>query len=99
MTVVETPPATPVPEPPKAPGTPRRRRVLRRITRSPLALGGLIVLLVAILLALLAPMIAPYSASDVHFDDAFTPPGGSQFLLGTDDLGRDLASRIMYGLQ
>jgi peptide/nickel transport system permease protein len=65
--------------------------------RSPLALAGLAALTVAILAALLAPVIAPYSPDQAHFDAAFQPPGTPGFLLGTDSLGRDILSRILYG--
>lgn len=54
------------------------------------------------LLAVLAPLVAPYSFSEVHPDSLKVPPfwleGGSyHFLLGTDDLGRDFLSRLIYG--
>ncbi|WP_412057455.1 ABC transporter permease subunit [Bartonella sp. DGB2] len=68
------------------------------------ALIGFIVFSVVVLLALLAPMIAPYGY-DVQFRDAIqTPPvwqqGGTwRFLLGTDAVGRDILSRLLYGAQ
>lgn len=77
----------------------RRRRVLRRLIKSPLALAGLAVVLLAVGAAVLAPLLAPYAATDVHFDEAFSPPGTPGYLLGTDDLGRDIVSRILYGLR
>lgn len=63
--------------------------------------------LVCILGALLAPLIAPSNPYDLKtFDilDSFTPPawtdgGSSQFIIGTDDQGRDLLSSIMYGMR
>ena len=76
---------------------PRRGKVLRRLVRAPLALTGMTVLMVAILAALLAPVIAPYPAAQTNFDAAFSPPGTPGFLLGTDSLGRDILSRILYG--
>jgi peptide/nickel transport system permease protein len=74
-----------------------RHRTFRRLLRSPLATAGLVVVLVAVLVAVLAPVLAPYSPSDAHFDARFQPPGTSGFLLGTDSLGRDILSRVMYG--
>jgi dipeptide transport system permease protein len=66
------------------------------------AVLGLAVMIVLILLAALANLIAPYSPIDQFRDHFLTPPswqdGGSlQFLLGTDDVGRDILSRLIYG--
>ena len=47
------------------------------------------------LIALLAPLLAPHDPTS-SVGPAFEPPGGS-FLLGTDDVGRDILSRILYG--
>lgn len=48
------------------------------------------------LLAVLAPWLAPYSPSALHLNQIFMEPG-QDFLLGTDRLGRDVASRLLYG--
>ncbi|MDT7649126.1 MAG: peptide/nickel transport system permease protein [Pseudonocardiales bacterium] len=93
-TEIVTPPA---PDPGAAP--PRRRAALRRLGRSPLGIAGFTVLAVAVLAAVLAPVLAPYSPSQVHFDAPFQIPGTVGFALGTDDLGRDVLSRILYGLR
>jgi peptide/nickel transport system permease protein len=58
-------------------------------------LGGALVLF-WILVALFAPFIAPYDPTKVNVTDALLPPGGGH-LLGTDDLGRDVLSRVMWG--
>jgi peptide/nickel transport system permease protein len=76
---------------------PRRGRALRRLVRSPLALTGLLVLCTAVLAAVVAPLIAPYGPDDAHFDARFVPPGSPGYLLGTDALGRDILSRILFG--
>jgi peptide/nickel transport system permease protein len=85
--------------PPPAVDAPRRRPAWRRLRRNPLGVVGLVVLLAAVLAALAAPLLAPYPPSEVHFDAPFQIPGTVGFLLGTDDLGRDVASRILYGLR
>jgi peptide/nickel transport system permease protein len=75
----------------------RRGRVLRRLLRAPLAVTGLAVIVVAVLVALLAPVLAPYAAAQTDFGATFAPPGTAGHLLGTDSLGRDILSRIIYG--
>ncbi len=75
----------------------RRVRVIRRLRRNPLALISFTVLVLAVLVAVLAPWLAPYSAEQTDFANAFSPPGTAGHLLGTDDLGRDVASRIILG--
>ena len=77
--------------------------VLAELAKRKLALLGLIIIVVIAGSALLAPWIAPYDPQNQMFDGltiegAPMPPGG-QFLLGTDLLGRDLLSRLMYGAQ
>ncbi|MDX6261338.1 MAG: peptide/nickel transport system permease protein [Kribbellaceae bacterium] len=82
-----------------APPTSRRRKVVRRMLRNPLAIAGLVVLAVAVLAAVFAPWLAPQEPTLTHLDQAFAPPGTAGHLLGTDDLGRDVLSRIMFGLR
>lgn len=61
----------------------------------------LFILATFVLLGLLAPLLAPYSPTAVDLAQSFRPPvfagGSTDHLLGTDKLGRDLLSRIMYG--
>ena len=71
-------------------------QVVLRIGRSPMGAFGLATLVLLVLLAALAPAIAPYPPNVQHPGRELQPPG-SQFLLGSDDLGRDLLSRILYG--
>jgi peptide/nickel transport system permease protein len=76
-------------------------RVLKAILRQPTALFGLIVVLIVIGLAVAAPWIAPFNPDEQMFDGlslegAPLPPGGP-YLLGTDTLGRDLFSRMLFG--
>jgi len=74
-------------------------------TRSPITMVSAIVALICILGALFAPWIAPHNPFDLaslNLLDAFKPPswieeGEAQYLLGTDDQGRDVLSAIMYG--
>jgi len=75
----------------------RRRRLRgRRFLRRPMAVIGLIVVLVFAVTAIFAPLIAPYSASHTDFNALLAHPSGKH-LLGTDELGRDIFSRIVFG--
>ena len=70
---------------------------LKRFFRSKQAVIGLIIILSNIFLALLAPLIATYPADEMDFMYLFAKPGEGNHILGTDDYGRDLFSRIVYG--
>ena len=70
--------------------------VLFRLRKSPLAMFGLAVILVLIVLALFADQLAPYSYSKQNLAHMFESPS-RQFLLGTDEFGRDILSRLIYG--
>ncbi len=74
----------------------RRRLLVKRFLRRPLAVGGLVVAVAFVLTAILAPWIAPYSASATDFASVLAKPS-SHHLLGTDELGRDILSRIIWG--
>ncbi|HCT76581.1 MAG TPA: ABC transporter permease [Micromonosporaceae bacterium] len=78
--------------------TTTRRRVLRRILRNPLALGGLVIVCVAAFVALFAGLIAPYPFDQVNFQTPLQPPSGKHWF-GTDSIGRDQLSRAIYGLR
>ena len=68
----------------------------RRLLANKAALAGGIILLVLIFLAIFAPWIAPHSYAYQNLELGAQPPS-VDFLLGTDTLGRDLFSRILYG--
>ncbi len=77
----------------------RLRLVVRRLLRSPLAVTSFVVLALALLVALLAPVLAPYAPEQTDFARTLSPPGTPGHPLGTDDLGRDVLSRIMFGMR
>ncbi|WP_160288195.1 ABC transporter permease subunit [Pseudomonas knackmussii] len=66
------------------------------------AVGGLLFIALIIFCALFAPWVAPHDPSEQFRDFLLTPPvwmqgGNAQFLLGTDEVGRDMLSRLMHG--
>jgi peptide/nickel transport system permease protein len=83
-----------------APGGPvgGRGRALRRLRRNPLAVIGVAVVVLAIVAALLAGLIAPFPADQVDFHAALQPPSPGHWF-GTDELGRDQLSRVLFGLR
>ncbi len=80
---------------------PKRRSLLadffvRLVKEKPLGtLGGVIVLLL-LLSAIFADQLAPYGMNETHIADRLSPPS-ARYILGTDNLGRDILSRIIYG--
>jgi peptide/nickel transport system permease protein len=80
----------------------RLRRALRHLWRDRVALLGLTVILCTTLAAILAPFLAPADPIKNNLLDRLTPPmwesgGTPRFPLGTDTLGRDVLSRLLYG--
>jgi len=101
------PPVDVFPAPRETVATPRRRprlavlgagwRLLARLTESPPAVIGLALVLVWGAAALLAPLIAPYPPNANDFLALTRPTPSAQHWLGTDHLGRDILSRILWG--
>jgi peptide/nickel transport system permease protein len=71
------------------------RRALRRLIKRKGAVIGLVVLSVFILLALLAPLVAPYDPIATSWTLVRKPPSAAHWF-GTDELGRDMLSRVIY---
>ncbi|MDF3061116.1 MAG: diguanylate cyclase [Microvirga sp.] len=72
------------------------RRAWRRLVRRRGAMVGLAVIVLVILVALFAPLIAPYDPATQSWSAVRKPPSAA-YWLGTDEVGRDLLSRIIYG--
>lgn len=70
-------------------------RILRRFMRNSLAVFGLVALIALALSALLAPVLAPFDPNKVDPYNALQTPDAAHWL-GTDDLGRDVLSRLLY---
>ncbi|MDF3041090.1 MAG: binding-protein-dependent transport system inner rane component, partial [Thermomicrobiales bacterium] len=73
----------------------------RLLRADPLVALSVVVLCAVILCGLAAPLLSPFDPLEQHFADVLKPPGtqgeGGTYWLGTDPLGRDLLSRIIYG--
>ncbi len=72
------------------------RRMLSVFVGRPLPVIGLVIIVGLILMAIFAPLLAPYPPNQMDIPNKLQPPN-SQHLLGTDSLGRDTLSRIIYG--
>jgi len=73
-----------------------RSRFWRAFRRNRIAMLGLIIVCIMISLALFADIVAPHNPIEPHYTDRLHPPS-AQFLLGTDELGRDIFSRLVFG--
>ena len=73
-----------------------RQDAWRRLKNNRAAMAGLFIIVFIGLLAIIGPMLSPYSYSDQVLTDANQPPSASHWF-GTDNLGRDLATRVCYG--
>lgn len=82
-------------QPPK---TNELRRIIRVMFNRPVVTVGFVVLVLTILCAIFAPLIAPYDPNETDIMNMLAPPS-AQHWLGTDEVGRDLLSRVIYGSQ
>ena len=72
------------------------RRRLRQLRRQPAVIAGLVVIVAWFALALLAPVLAPYEPLEQNIQQRLQPPNET-YLLGSDELGRDVLSRVLHG--
>ncbi|MBM1169947.1 ABC transporter permease [Microvirga arabica] len=73
-------------------------RALHRAARNPSTLAGSLIVLALVFAAILAPLLATHDPMAQDLAARLTPPGAAHWL-GTDQLGRDLYSRLLYGAQ
>lgn len=76
----------------------RRRNAIARYTRHPGLMIGCCILLLLVLIALAAPLISPHNPLKTDLANTLAPPS-SAFWLGTDQYGRDIVSRLIWGTQ
>ncbi len=72
------------------------REAGRRLRKNRAAMVGLVVIALLLAIGVLAPVLAPYSYYETSLGDRILPPSAAHWL-GTDDLGRDVLSRILFG--
>lgn len=75
------------------------RKKINRLFKNKLTIVGFIIILLVIIVAVLAPVIAPHPGSitgEINFLSMLQPPS-SEYFFGTDDIGRDIFSRVLFG--
>lgn len=77
----------------------RANSVWNKLRRNRLAMVGFVIVCFMFLVAILAPLLAPYDPNAIDPVNAYAKIGSAGHILGTDDLGRDLLSRLIYGAQ
>lgn len=81
---------------PVSPEAPRPRTMLQRFLRRPVGVAAAVFILLLVLVAIFAPMLAPYDPLRNNYRMLLAPPFTPGHLLGTDDLGRDVLSRLIH---
>lgn len=72
------------------------RRTLRVMFDRPVVIAGAVVVALVVIMAIFAPFIAPYQSNDQNLQDILQPASRAHWL-GTDELGRDALTRLIYG--
>ena len=80
------------------PGDSPRKRFIRRFGSQPVGVVALIILVLIVMAAILAPLITPYDPNEVGVGEPLESPSGAHWL-GTDDVGRDTLSRVLFAIR
>ena len=72
------------------------KRAVRHFVFNPLSLLGILFLVILVFTGVLAPVLAPYDPVEISPDRRLTPPNSANWL-GTDEVGRDILSRVIHG--
>ena len=75
----------------------RANNVWNKLKRNKTAMIGLVIVVVMVFIAVFASVLAPYDPDEIHPLDAFLKPFSEGHIFGTDQFGRDLLSRVIYG--
>jgi len=77
--------------------TTNKRHWFNRLLRHRSGTLGMIIVIIYMLIAVFAWAVAPYSPIEQHVKDRLQPPWSEKYMLGTDEFGRDILSRLMHG--
>lgn len=91
-----TPEPTPAPAPPPEPSPGLFRRAGQQLRRSPSLTAGLVILGIMVMAAALAPLLTPFGPFELDPTNLFRPPNTTHWF-GTDELGRDIFTRSLFG--
>ncbi|MCX7794137.1 MAG: ABC transporter permease [Thermodesulfovibrionales bacterium] len=72
--------------------------IIENFRNNPVSLAALLIIILLLAVALFAPYIAPYSPTEIDVDNVLSPPS-LKHPFGTDELGRDVLSRMIYGVR
>lgn len=75
----------------------RMNNAWHKLARNKMAVVGLVIVVFMVALAILAPVISPFDPNKISIFNAYREPGFEGHIFGTDEFGRDLLSRIIYG--
>jgi oligopeptide transport system permease protein len=78
------------------PGLSFREEAWRRFKKNKMAMAGLCILFLLLFMAIVGPWLTPYEYYQIHLEQKNSPPS-TEFWFGSDDLGRDIFTRIWYG--
>ena len=74
----------------------RLRNFFRKLVRDRLAAVGLVLIFIQVIMALIPASLAPYDPKKMNWGEEYLPPS-SKYVLGTDNMGRDVLSRVIWG--
>ncbi len=72
------------------------REIVKRLMRNKVAMAGLIIIIVMVVIAIIAPLISPYDPNLIDLGNKNMKPGAGH-IFGTDEMGRDILSRVFFG--
>ena len=75
----------------------KKNEIWQRLKRNKLAMVGMVIVIFNVLVAIFAPLLTPYDPNMMDTVNSFLPPGSPGHIFGTDNFGRDLFSRVIYG--
>jgi len=73
------------------------KKTKNKFKKNKLALFGIVIILIMFFVGIFAPVLSPYNPNKINVDDIFLSPFQNNHILGTDSLGRDVLSRIIWG--